>query len=297
MRLNNVSTETSIQLVIIMSIITSVMTIAFIIAYTTTSVSDVSFFGFFQWLFNMFQSLRTEMVDEPTLPWLILLLVVGSYIGFIGAIISRYTAITRFNSGLNVKYINFLDGRIEFFFTRPEYNIVCAYSDVEKLYMDIQSTLVHTKHGSHIVFQQLNLTFKILNGKEFKLSNTTSSPMKLIYKIIDWTRGVQNFDYGFSGYGEIEDYKEKIDKYLQSGYKDIVGKDGEAKLKWLSIIFFIIGSFFIFSFKDIFTTMVTDPAIGFMLIPFSIFFVLSFIFDIILVVDKIRDNNFRGRNG
>jgi hypothetical protein len=297
MRINNVSTETSVQLVVIMSIITSVMTIALVIAYTTTSVSGISILGFFQWLLNMFQSLRAEMSDEPFLPWILLVLFFGAYIGFFASVISRANAIVRFNSGLNVKYINMLEGRIEFFFTQPQYNITCAYSDIEKLYMDLQSTLVHTKNGSYVAFQQMNLTFKVLNGKEFKLSNVTSSPMKLIYKVIDWTRGVQSFDYGFSGYGEIPDYREKIDTYIQSGYKDIVGKEGATKLKWMSIIFFIIGAVFLFAMKDMFVGVYKDPALGFIFMPFSIFFIISFIIDIILVVDAIRDNKYRGYNG
>lgn len=296
MRINNVSTETSSQLVVVMSTIVSVMTIAFIVAYVLTSAAEVSFLGFFKWLFDMFQAFRAEMSDEPILPWVILLLVIGAYGGFFGAIISRYNALQLFNSGLNVKYINFLQGRMEFFFTRPEYNFACAYSDIERLYMDLQSTLVHTKNGSYIAFQQMNLTFKVLNGKEFKLSNTTSSPIKTIYKIIDWTRGVQNFEYGFSGYGEIPDYKEKIDNYLLGGYKDIVGKDGANKLKWVSILFFGMGIFFIFLCKDMFNGLVTYIGFG-ALLPFSIPIIISFILDIILVTDKIRDNNFRGRHG
>ena len=102
MRINNVSSETSIQLVVIMSLITFVMTAAFVIGYITTSEYDITFFGFFQWLFNMFQSLRTEMSDSPFLPWLILIMIIGSYAGFFGSIISRHNALARFNSGLNI---------------------------------------------------------------------------------------------------------------------------------------------------------------------------------------------------
>jgi len=297
MRINNVSTETSSQLVVVMSIITTVTTVALIFAYITNATMEISFLGFFQWLFNMFQSLRAEMSDEPFLSWIILALFLGMYFGFFASIISRHNALARFNSGLNVKYINMLEGRIEFFFTQPQYNFTCAYSDIEKLYMDLQSTLVRTKNGSYITFEQMNLTFKVLNGKKFKLSNITSSPMKLIYKVIDWTRGVQKFDYGFSGYGEIPDYREKIDAYIQSGYKDIVGKEGATKLKWMSIIFFIIGLVFIFAFKDMFLEVYKYPALGFIFLPFSIFFIISFIMDIILVVDDIRDRKYRGHNG
>ena len=300
MRINNVSTETSSQLVVTMSIIASVVTIAFVFGYITTSVSEISFFGFFQWLFYTFQALMADCqgTDDAFIPWLVLGLIAGVYIGFIGAFISRHKAIAKFKGGLNIKYINLLEGRVEFFFTKPQYNFICAYSDIEKLYMDLQSTLVRTKNGSYIAFQQMNLKFTALNGKIFELSNTTSSPMKLIYKVIDWTRGVQSFDYGFSGYGEIPDYKEKIDAYLQSGYKDIVGKEGANKLKWMSIIFFIMGSFFIFVFKDMFNdVIVKDPFAAFIFLPFSIFFIISFIIDIVLVVDNIRDRKYRGHNG
>lgn len=298
MRINNVSTETSSSLVVVMSIITIIVTSVLIIFYMTSSASQAGFLGFFKWLFDMFQSLRAEMSDEPFTPWIILALFLGIYFGFFASIISRHNALAKFNSGLNVKYINLLEGRIEFFFTQPQYNITCAYSDIEKLHMDIQSTLVHTKNGSYIAFQQLNLTFNVLNGKEFKLSNLTSSPMKLIYKVIDWTRGVQSFDYGFSGYGEIPDYKQKIDAYLQSGYKDILGKEGETKLKWMSIVFFVIGIIFIFIlFNTIGTDMIKHTESYFFMIPFFIPLIISFIMDIILVVDAIRDNKYRGYNG
>lgn len=298
MRINNVSTETSAKSVVAMSIITAVITSALVFFYTANSTSQVSIWGFFKWLFEMFQAMRVEMADEPIMPWIFLFLVISMYIGFFASIISRCKALAKFNNGLNVKYINFLQGRVEFFFTRPEYNFACAYSDIENLHMDLQSTLVHTKNGSYIAFQQMNLTFKVLNGKEFKLSNTTSSPMKLIYKIIDWTRGVQNFDYGFSGYGEIPDYKEKINAYLNCGYKDIVGKQGEIKLKWMSIILFIIGAVSVFAiFGSLANDIAKHPEFCFVLLPFFVPLVISFVTDIILVVDKIRDNKYRGHNG
>lgn len=298
MRINNVSTETSAKSVVAMSIITAVITSALVFFYTANSTSQVSIWGFFKWLFEMFQAMRVEMADEPIMPWIFLFLVISMYIGFFASIISRCKALAKFNNGLNVKYINFLQGRVEFFFTRPEYNFACAYSDIENLHMDLQSTLVHTKNGSYIAFQQMNLTFKVLNGKEFKLSNTTSSPMKLIYKVIDWTRGVQKFDYGFSGCGEIPDYREKIDEYLQCGYKDIVGKEGETKLKWMSIVFFVIGISIIFiMFNSFKIDIIKNPELCFIMIPFCIPLIISFIMDIILVVDKIRDNKYRGHNG
>ena len=296
MRINNVSQEMSRRPVVVMTIITVVITSVLIFTYIVNSPIQGTFLGFFVWLFNIFQAFRAEMSDDPFVPWMVLIFFFSIYIGFFATIISRHKALARFKSGLNVKYINFLEGRIEFFFTQPQYNFSCSYTDIENLHLDIESMLVRTKNGSYITFKQMNLTFKVLNGKELKISNVTSSPMKTIYKIIDWTRGVQSFDCGFSGCGELPDYKEKIDNYLIGGYRDIVGKDGETHLKWLSIVFFIIGLFIILVCKEFLGSLVIYIGFG-ALIPFLFVMLISFVFDIILVIDKIRDNNFRRHNG
>ena len=52
------------------------------------------------------------------------------------------------------------------------------------------------------------------NNKTFSLSNTSSFPMQTIYKIMDYTRSVNNFTYNFRGPGNTDDIKEKIDNYL-----------------------------------------------------------------------------------
>lgn len=296
MKIKNVSTETSSYTLVVMSIIVSVITALLVWGYILTSDIRISFGGFFKWLFDMFQALR-EVSVEPFSPWIILIMIIGVYIGFIACAVSKYKALKQFNSELNIKYIDLLPNGIAFFFTRPENNFKCAYEDIKNLYMNIYSTLVHTKNGSYIAFQQLNLTFTDSNDKKYKMSNTTRSPIKLIYKIIDHTRRVQNFEYEFSGRGEIPDYREKIDKYLHLGYKDLVGKDGETNLKLMSIFFFIFGLVFLISFIDVLPRMIRDSGLFFAFLPCSLFLIASFICDIILIVDKIRDNKYRGYNG
>ena len=297
LKINNVSTKTSSQTLIILSVFVCLITTGLVYAYITFSVTGVSFLGFFGWLFDLFQAMRAEMSDEPVLPWIILIFFFVIYISFFASIVGRFKALKHFNSGINVKYIVFSQGKIDFIFTRPENNFSCIYQDIKKLYMDIQSKLVRTKNGSYIAFEQMTLTFTLADGKNYKVSNTTTSPMSLIYKIIDWTRGVGEFDYGFSGYGEIPDYREKIDAYLTSGYKDIIGNQSATKLKWLSILFFIIGIILLTPFIDIIKDIPQDSAALFMCSPLTLFLIISFIIDVILIIDEFRDNQHRGYNG
>ena len=139
----------------------------------------------------------------------------------------------------------------------------------------------------------MTLYFTLSDGKNYKISNTTSSPMSLIYKIIDWTRGIEEFDFDFSGYGEIPDYKEKINAYLTSGYKDMIGNKNAAKYKIASLLAFTLGFIMLIALKDV----LCQPGMLFSLFPFFTFIIISFIIDIVLLVDEIRDNQHRGYNG
>ena len=51
--------------------------------------------------------------------------------------------------------------------------------------------------------------------------------MQTIYKIIDYTRSVNNFTYNFRGPGNTEDIKEKIDIYLNKGFNQIFSNQVE----------------------------------------------------------------------
>ena len=297
LKINNVSTETSSQSLVISSVFVCLITAGLVCAYVTLSTTGISFLGFFGWLFNLFQTMRAEMADEPVLPWIILIFLFAIYVGFFASLVLKYNALKRFNSGINIRYIIFSEGRLDFIFTRPEKNFSCIYQDIKKLYIDIQSKLVRTKNGSYIAFEQMTLNFTISDGKNYKVSNTTTSPMSLIYKIIDWTRGVGEFDFGFSGYGEIPDYREKINAYLTSGYKDLIGNNYATKLKWASILFFTIGSIYLFAFIDIIKDLSQHFVPSMIFMPFTAFLAISFIIDIILIVDEFRDKQHRGYNG
>ena len=295
MRINNVSASTSIRTMVIMSIFTVVVTSGLIYFYLTMVGTQASVLGYFEWLGGLFQKLKHDMASEPALPWGVFSLFWGMYIGFFASIFLWYRAKKKFDNKLNVKYINLLPSGIEVFYNRPEHNFVCSYSDVENLNMDIQSKLVRTKNGAYIAFEQLNLKFSLVGGRKIKLSNTPTSPIGLIYKIIDYTRGVQNFKYGFSGCGAINDYREKIDNYINFAYKDIIGKKGEEQFKLFSLLIFVLGIVLVIPFGN----MIKESKIPFdpmMFLSIIMFFLVSFVFDIILVIDKIRDIKYGGPN-
>lgn len=289
MRINNVTSDTSAKSVVVMSVIVGFIVGGFIIAYVLGASPDLSFFGFFKWLFLMFQTFREECTDEPIIPWITLILPVICIVGLIAAINSRNNALKLFNTGLNIKYVDFLSDRLEFCFTKPEYNFVCAYLDVEKFDMDIKSKIVHTKNGSYVAFEQLNLVFSLLNNKKFELSDTPISPMKAIYRIIDYTRGVQNFNYYFTGAGEVPDYKDKIEKYLQSGYVDLVGDNREKQMMLSSLVFFTVG---LCVFTPFIVDIIKEPIFLIMFFPLGLLLLIPLIIDIILVIDKIRDYKY-----
>ena len=286
MRINNVTSATSAKSVVVMSLISSAIIIFFVVAYVMSSVYDLSFIGFFKWLFKLFQQFRAECTDEPIIPWIALLLPLCCFFGLIGAIVSRHNALKLFNAELNIKYVNFLPDRLEFCFVNPEYNFVCSYSDIEDLNMNIKSKLVRTKNGSYIAFEQLGLVFSLLNNKKFELFNTPIYPMKTIYRIIDYTRGVQSFNYCFTGVGEVPDYKEKIEKYLESGYQDMFASSGESKILIASFLLFAVGLWIIIPFVG---DIVKDPIFIVMFFPLLLLLIAPVIMDIILVIDKIRD--------
>ena len=289
MKINNVSVNTSAKVIVFLSIISVFILVCLILAYSTTDATSWSVFGFFKWLFWGFQALRDELSEDPLVPWIILLLILGCFVGLVGAVVYRCRELKKFRQGLNVKYINLLPGLVEFIFTKPEYNFSCASSEVENLDMDIETTLVHTKNGSHVAFQQLNLTFTVLNNKKFELSNTSVTPINTIYKIIDYSREFKNFEYHFSGYGAIADFREKIDKYLQSGYKDIAGESGEIGMLISSVLTFFIGICMLIPFiRDI----IKEPIFLLMFFQLALSFLVPIVIDIVLVVDKVRDYKY-----
>ena len=150
-----------------------------------------------------------------------------------------------------------------------------------------------TKYGYTTALKEIVLNFTVLNNKTFSLSNTSSFPMQTIYKIIDYTRSVNNFTYNFRGPGNTEDIKEKIDNYRTKGFKQILSNQGENNFKYLSIVLFIIGTTIAYTAKDVIESAYTNN-LFIVCLPFFVMIIASFIIDIWLIADKLRERKYRG---
>ena len=293
MHINNVSQKTSLSMSIMFGIFSTIYTVALLFVYFN-STENVSIKSFCTWVKEAFNYVLLNSPDGFWMAWfLFVILPAIVYLGFISAVILRQKALKEFNSKLNLKSIDFLPERINFNFNRPQYNFVCGYEDVNALEMTIVTDLMRTKYGYTTVLKEIVLKFSVLNNKIFSLSNTSSFPMRTIYKIIDYTRGVNNFTYNFSGPGNTNDVKEKIDNYLSKGFKQILSTEGENHFKYLSIVLFVVGITCLFVTKDLIESAYNRNQF-IICLPFSIMLIASFVVDIWLIADKLRERKYRG---
>lgn len=294
MHINNVSQKTSLSMPIIWGIFSIIYTGIFLAIYFLNIPESASIQSFCNWVKESYNYVLSSNSDEPWLAWvLFIILPAVIYFVFILSVITRQKALKEFNSKLNLKSIDFLQERINFNFNRPQYNFACGYNDINSLKMTIVTDLVRTKYGYATVLKEIVLNFTVLNNKTFSISNTTMAPMSLIYKIIDYTRGINNFTYNFTGPGEIQDVKEKIDNYINKGFKQILSNQGENNFKYLSILFFTIGIISLFMAKDLIESAYKSN-LFIVCLPFFVLIIISFIIDIWLIADKLRERKYRG---
>ena len=294
MHINNVSQKTSLSMPIMWGIFSIIYTVALLLAYFMNISETASIQSFWNWVKDAYNTVSSTEPDGFWMAWvLFIILPLVVYLGFILSIITRQKALKEFNSKLNLKSIDFLQGRINFNFNRPQYNFVCGYSDINSLELTVITDLVSTKYGYTTALKEIELNFKVLNNKTFSLSNTSSFPMRTIYKIIDYTRSVNNFTYNFRGPGNTEDIKEKIDTYLNKGFKQILSNQVENNFKYLSIVLFIIGITIAYTAKDVIESAYKNN-LFIVCLPFFVMIIASFIIDIWLIADKLRERKYRG---
>ena len=301
MHINNVSVRTSKKYILLFTLFSVLYTAGIILAYVYLSVdAQKTIPGFFSWAVTAFDSLLKNNPEDPWIAWgLFIIMPAVFYIGLILAIIERHAGLKELSSSLNLKSVDFLPDRVKFNFNRPQYDFVCGYSEINNLEMILVTALARSKYGTCIVLNEVNLNFTVLNNKEFSLTNTPMAAMRLIYNIVDCARKVNHFSYKFGGAGEDKDLKEKIEDYLHKGTKPVLTSVGETKFKWMSIVFFIIGMVFLVGFKDVFNDYLYKDFMMLLipLLPVGAFLGTSFIFDIILIIDKIKEKSYRGYNG
>ena len=295
MHINNVSAKTSIKFILIFTLFAGLYTAGTILAYVYLSgYAEKSISGFFSWAIA---SLNSQEHIEDTL--LLIALPVIFYTGLIITVVQRYLGLKKLASSLNLKSVDLLPDRVKFNFNRPQYNFTCGYGDIKNLEMVLHTVVGHNKYGSYIVLNEIELNFTVLKDKKLSLKNTPLKTVNFIYKIIDYSRMVNHFSYKFEGAGTQPDINEKIEDYLQTGVVSILTSAAEGPVKWFSVLFFIIGLVFLIAFKDDINYFLTKDFTGLLLpgLPVAAFIGVSFIFDIILIVDKIQEKICKGYNG
>lgn len=300
MHINNVSAKTSIKFILFFALFAGLYTAGIILAYIYLS-ADVqkSISGFFSWATMSFDALLIANPEDPWFSWILfIVLPVIFYTGLIIAIVQRCAELKKLASSLNLKSVDFLPDMVKFNFNRPQYNFVCGYGEIKDLKMVLHTVVGQNKYGSYIALNEIELKFTVLKDKKLSMKNTPVRPMNFIYKIIDYGRKVNNFSYKFGGAGIQPDIKEKIEDYLQTGVVSILTSAAEGPVKWFSVVFFIIGLVFLIAFKDDINYFLSKDFTGLLLpgLPVVAFIGVSFVFDIILIVDKIQEKICRGYN-
>lgn len=285
MRIYNTYGKVSMESAVTFIIATGIVAILFTwFFYDAIAVGGKTLNDFWQWYCNAYKFLNSPreimFVYSPPILWLI----ATSFI-----VLSLKAKTKEFNKKLNLKYIDFLPGRVNFCFNRPQYDFVCAYENIENLELDIETGLIYLakKHGGTTIVDvtQLHLNFTVLNNKKFSLT-TNQKSMNTMYSIIDVGRSVKKFSYKFSGLGEIEHTKEQIEKYQKYGIKTFLTskmKDGFITISFMLLFF----GLFEFKMQAYGLSNGIDPMLYIAIILLLGFFV----FDIILIKDNIENKN------
>ena len=181
MHINNINTKTSKKSLFVLFILAIAVTTFYLVGYYLSGINNFSIIDFFQWVVSFIKlSLMGNPDDKFFIFFIMVILPLIIYISLIWTIIDKFKQYKEFYSEINVKSIDLLTDRIQFNFTKPQYNFACSYSDIENLDINIQTTITHTKSGTYTIFEELELNFTLLNNKLFTINNTPNDPMKLI---------------------------------------------------------------------------------------------------------------------
>lgn len=226
-------------------------------------------------------------------------LLLGSLIEIIAIPIYHYfqaKEIKKFNNNLNLKSVELLPDIIKFNYTNSAHDFSCKYSEISSLYMDIKTVRVRSKYGTREACAAITLKFNLENSRIASIKYCPLfSAIEPIYEIIDMTRDIKNFSLTFSGLGNVNDYQEKIMNYRNHKYKDMLGEENRADYKLYSWSFFAI--FYLFWAFMVYTEIgSTKHDLGLFQLLSGIFLglcnVFIIYFDISLIIDTIRDNEF-----
>ena len=174
--------------------------------------------------------------------WLIIFLLVGvSIVGYVMIIFAIIKRVVNRGKDFYLKSVDFLSDRVSFYFNKPKYNFVCAYSDINNLEMELQTILAFNRIEVFSTLSQIIIHFNILNNKKFSLTTSTINHTNKIYQILDCRYKVKNFSYQYTGYGSVIPLEEKIQHYLETGCKKNFSDKSKNLIRALAIFLFVCG--------------------------------------------------------
>lgn len=191
MKFNNDLKCSSAKAVIINVVICITITAFVIWCYLSSAVVNPSFSDFFIWYNSAFHSFLLDSPNDIIGAFLLFFIIPPFFYGLlIYTIFAIYMEKKELAKSLNLQSVEFVQDRIFFNFNRPQYNFVCGYKDIDNLEMDIKTILVRTKYGSYPTVSTITLNFAVLNNKKFSLTSNSTSYMKKIYSILEYSRGI-----------------------------------------------------------------------------------------------------------
>ena len=216
----------------------------------------------------------------------VLILPIISFLYFIISVVSSFKS--------KKEYWNFLPGRIDFHFPHEYLNFSLSYSDIEKLHFVIHTTDIESFdyrcYLNHAIAENIRIEITLKDKKKYEIETSRFRAYKMLIDIISYARSINNITYAFTGVGDPDDWTEKLDNYINYGYKNLLGKNHFWCLFALSLFLCIISLFFL-----IVELVVLNGGADLIILTYAFF--ISFFIDIVLIIDKERDYKFELSRG
>jgi len=286
MIINNVTAKTSMKGIGYSGLLLAIYVFISAWIYSLDGVEGFSIREYFEWIAGSLTGMLngTESLDGI----IFYILPAIFFIILISQIVLRNRALKDISSFENLKMVDLQDSKINFNFNSSQYDFSCGYGDIEHLEVEIHTDIVRSKSSTYTVISEIKLIFTVLNGKTFFITNTAVyAPMGFIYKVLDYAKKMKSYSYNFTGIGDIRGYQDKIENYLKYGIKRLISKNTVSALKVTSILFFVLGSLFLYLFKDWGIPGDISFMIMLLFMP-GMFILISLIIDLLLLADEIK---------
>lgn len=252
-----------------------------------TNRKSIIFLGIFSVFFSfpLFISIASYIIDSkmqgnitdylfPSIFFAIIPILI-----FIVLIIKRNSELKAIMSQIALFKVIFNNNCAEFIFTQEKFNFTCNTNQIKNLEMILNTSIHSGKSGSYAALDYITLNFNVAD-KNFSIPCIPDDKNQFIYKLLDNTKQVQNFEYHFNG-PFMDSIDEQIKTYKTYGAKPILTKEAESSIILLSAI--TLAAAIVSSINH------TNSVAGVLVI-------ISFIMDIYLLIDKIHENKYKHQN-